>query len=574
MRFGNIAYRRWAASLATLSLISTLSLSACNPSTDSNSGVSRANNDTLRLLYWQAPTILNPHLATGFKDFDAARIVYEPLASLNLDGEYVLFLAQEMPSKENGGLAEDGKSVTWKLRQGVKWSDGTPFTAADVVFTYEFLSNPQVAARTLANYEAVASVEAIDDYTVKINFRDVNPAWFVPFTGQNGMILPKHIFAPYNNAQASQAPANLKPIGTGPYQVVEFKPGDIVVFAANELYWDQGKPYFERVEVKGGGDATSAARAVLQTGDADFAYNLQVEANILKQLEAGGKGKVSAIFGSNVERIMINFTDPTQGSKVEFPHPFFSDLKVRQAFTYAVDRDTIAEQLYGPTGRPTAQLLVSPESLQSDKITSEFNLDKAAALLDTAGWKDSNGNGIRDKDGVEMQVVFATSVNSVRQKTQAIIKQALGKIGVGVELKSVDASIFFGGDPANPDTLNRFGFDLQEYTTGNDSPDPGAYMKWWTCDEIAAQANQWQKQNTARYCNPEYDALWQASTTELDPDKRIELFKQMDELLYKDAAVIPIIDRADTNGISNSIANYNPTPWDSSTWDIKNWQRQ
>jgi peptide/nickel transport system substrate-binding protein len=551
---------------------------ACTPQTTQNQATP-GDTDRLRLLYWQAPTILNPHLATGFKDFDAARIVYEPLASYDKNDQLIPFLAAEIPTVENGGIAKDGKSVTWKLKQNVKWADGEPLTAEDVVFTYQFITNPDVASASIEYYSTIEKVEAVDNYTVKITFKDVNPGWAVPFTGQNGMILPKHIFAEYNGANIREAPANQKPIGTGPYQVVEFKAGDIIIYEPNPNYWDTGKPYFKRVELKGGGDAVSAARAVLQTGDADYAYNLQVEGNILKQLEAAGKGKVVANFGPYVERIMLNFTNPNQAtaegerSSIQFPHPFFTDKKVRQAFNLAIDRDTISNQLYGPTGRPTAQILVAPQRYKSDKISYEFNLEKAAALLDEAGWKDSNANGIRDKNGVEMQVVFQTSVNPVRQKTQEIVKQGLESIGVKVELKSIDASVFFSGDPANTDTLNHFYADLQMLNTGNDSPDPQAHMKWWTCEEITQKANNWQKSNYARYCNPEYDKLWQQATTELNPQKRAELFQKMDELLSTDVAILPIVDRANTQGVSNRLTGVEPSPWDANTWDIKNWQR-
>ncbi|MDY7020625.1 MAG: ABC transporter substrate-binding protein, partial [Cyanobacteriota bacterium] len=202
----------------------------------------------------------------------------------------------------------------------------------------------------------------------------------------------------------------------------------------------------------------------------------------------------------------------------------------------------------------------------------EFNLEKAAALLDEAGWKDTNNNGIRDKNGVEMQVLFQTSVNPVRQKTQEIIKQSLESIGVQVELKSIDASVFFSGDPANTDTLNHFYADLQMFFTGNDSPDPQAHMKWWTCEEISKKENDWQKPNYARYCNPKYDQLWQQASTELDPEKRAQLFRQMDELLYTDAAVIPIVDRASAQGVSNRLTGVEPSPWDANTWNIKDWQ--
>ncbi|BAT54844.1 ABC transporter, oligopeptide binding protein [Nostoc sp. NIES-3756] len=567
------------------SLLNTFLLAACsspqaNTSTTSTPATNSSAGDTLRLLYWQAPTILNPHLAQGTKDFEASRIVYEPLASYDKDGKLVLFLAAEIPTPENGGIAKDGRSVTWKLKQGVKWSDGQPFTAADVVFTYQFIANSAVGSTTFANYDAVSSVQAIDDHTVKINFQKPNPAWSLPFVGLNGMILPRHIFEKFNGSNAREAPANLIPVGTGPYRVVEFKPGDTIIYEANTSFREANKPFFKRVELKGGGDATSAARAVLQTGDVDYAWNLQVEAPILKQLEAAGKGRLDISFGSFLERIAVNHTDPNKQTKdgerssLEFPHPFFQDIKVRQAFNYAIDRDTINQQLYGVSGRPAANILVAPDIYNSPNTKYEFNLKKAADLLDEAGWKDTNGNGTRDKNGVEMNVLFQTSVNPVRQKTQEIIKQSLTSIGVGVELKSVDGSIFFSGDPSNPDALNRFQADLQMLSTGNNNPDPGAYMKGFTCDEIPQKKNNWSKPNYSRYCNPEYDKLWQQSNTELNPEKRRQLFIQMNDLLFKDIGLIPLIARADVNGVSNRLVGVNLTPWDTDTWNIKDWQQK
>ena len=207
-------------------------------------------DQVLRLLYWQAPTILNPHLSTGVKDSEASRLTLEPLASYDKNGELVLFLAAEVPTLSNGGLAADGKSVTWKLKQGLKWSDGTPFNAADVVFTYSFIANPEVASTNASVYDNIESVEAIDEYTVKINFQDVNPAWDRPFVGS--VILPRHLFEPYNGPNAWSASANLMPVGTGPYRVVEFKPGDTVVYEPNPYFREAGKPFFQRVELRGG----------------------------------------------------------------------------------------------------------------------------------------------------------------------------------------------------------------------------------------------------------------------------------------------------------------------------------
>ena len=566
-------------SLFVLTLFSSLIFAACNPG-EQSSTTTPQDNGNLRLLYWQAPTILNPHLSTGFKDSEASRITLEPLASFNEDSELEPFLAEEIPSLENGGVAEDGKSVTWKLKQGINWSDGTPFTAEDVVFTYQFLTNPEVASTTAGVYEVVESVEAIDDYTVKVNFKEVNPAWTLTFVGAEGMILPSHLYQDYNGANARQAPANLMAVGTGPYRVVEFKPGDTVVYEANPEFRQADQLGFQRIELKGGGDATSAARAVLQTGEADFAYNLQVEAPILQELEAAGQGKVMSVFGAQSERVVLNHTDPNRAtadgnrSTLEFSHPFFTDEKVRQAFALAVDRDTIAQQLYGSTGQATPNFLVAPEEYVSANTSYEHNLEEAAALLDQAGWQDTNGNGIRDQNGVEMQVIFQTSVNPLRQKTQEIIKQGLQSLGVGVELKSIDASVYFSGDPANTDTVEHFYADMQMFTTGNLSPDPGNYMKRYTCDEIPQPDNNWTGDNDSRYCSPEYDALWQQSTQELDAQKRQQLFIEMNDLLVNNAEGIPLVHRAEVIGVSNSLGGVELTPWDMRTWKIMEWQRE
>ncbi len=575
---------RLASQLSLLALLcvpATLGLTACNPPAENQNTTvtSTGDSDTLRLLYWQAPTILNPHLSTGFKDSEASRITLEPLASFDNDGEMVPFLAAEIPTLENGGLAEDGRSVTWKLKPDLKWSDGEPFTAEDVVFTFEFITNPDVGTTTAGTYEVIESVEALDDQTVKVNFKQPNPAWYLNFVGTEGMILPQHIYEEYNGTNARQAPANLEPVGTGAFRVVEFKPGDTVVYEANPNYRDAENVGFQRIELKGGGDATSAARAVLQTGDADFAYNLQLEAPVLQELANAGQGEVVTIPNSLVERILINQTNPNEEvngerSSLEAPHPFLTDESVRQAFNLAIDRDSIANQLYGPTGDVTANFLVLPEEFRSSNTSYEFDLEQAAALLDEAGWVDTNNNGTRDKDGTEMTIIFQTSVNPVRQKTQEIVKQALEEIGVSVELRSIDASIFFSGDPASTDTTERFQADLQMYTTGNTNPDPGSYMKTYTCDEIPQQENNWIGDNVSRYCNPEYDALWEASSQELDPEKRRQIFLEMNDLLVDNVIVMPIVDRAEVVGVSNTIEGLELTPWDLNTWKIAEWRRQ
>jgi peptide/nickel transport system substrate-binding protein len=201
-------------------------------------------------------------------------------------------------------------------------------------------------------------------------------------------------------------------------------------------------------------------------------------------------------------------------------------------------------------------------------------LEKAAALLDEAGWQDTNGNGIRDKGGTEMKVLFTTSVNPVRQKTQEIVKQALGKLGIETELKSVDASIFFDSEPANTDNTGHFYADLMMFTTGNESPDPTSYMGYYLCDQISQKSNQWSTDNVSRYCNPEYDALYAQVVKETDPKKREELFINMNDFLIKDVAVMPIIHRAQPSAASLTLEDVEISPWDEEPWRIMNWKRK
>jgi peptide/nickel transport system substrate-binding protein len=548
------------------------------------------DTDTLRLLYWQAPSTVNPHLSTGTKDLSASRIVYEPLAMNDAEGVLIPILAADIPSLENGGVADDGLSVTWHLKENIQWADGQPLTADDVVFTFEYISNPDVKSTSASNYTAVERVEAIDDYTVKVTFNNVNPAWDVPFVGSQGMIIPQHIFEPYNGGNAAEAPANLEAMGTGAYYVDEFRTEDIliiggdavrtikIIYLPNPYYREEGKPYFSRVELLGGGvDAVTAAQAV-KNGDVDFAWNLSVDDATLADMESGGTARALPIASAFSERIMLNFTDPNQEtdegerSSLQFPHPFLTDLTVRQAIAHAIDYEAIGA-LYGRSGVVTHNLLVAPEIYTSSQVPYEFDLEEAAHLLDEAGWIDSDDDGVRDKDGVSLSLVFQTSINPQRQQTQEIVKATLESIGFEVELKEIDSSVFLGPPEGTTNTRRQFYTDLEEFAFSNKVPDPGAYMRAWTCDTAAQMSNNWSGPNWSRYCNPEYDRLYEQSITEMDPEVRRQLFVQMNELLTEDVAVIPLIQVFQPVGVVNSIDGLNITPWDVEVWNIADWRR-
>jgi len=533
---------------------------------------------TLKLLFWQAPTLLNPHFATGTKDQEGSRIFYEPLAAWDADGNLAPVLAAEIPDIENGGVASDGMSVTWKLRQGVEWHDGQPFTADDVVFNWEYAADPATAATTIGSYQDI-KVEKIDPLAVRLHFAKPTPFWADAFVGQRGMIIPKHLFEPYRGGGSREAPANLKPVGTGPYRFVDFKPGDLVRGERNPSYHLPNRPYFDTIEMKGGGDAVSAARAVIQTGEYDYAWNLQVEDEILLRLESGGsaKGRVEIVPGGNIEQIQLNSTDPWtevdgERSSAKTRHPLFSDRAVRQALGLLVDRASVEKHIYGRTGIATGNFINNPQRFVSKNTDWEFNIDKANQLLDQAGWQRGQ-DGIRAKDGKKLKLVFQTSINAPRQKTQAIVKQACQKAGIEVELKSVTASVYFSSDVANPDTYSKFYTDIQMYTTTMGEPDPGFFMRQFLSSEIASKDNKWQGRNITRWRSDDYDKSFRAAEGELDPVKRAALFIAMNDMVVGDPAVIPVVYRPSVSAMSLQL-RAKLSGWDNVLWDLKNWYRE
>ena len=538
----------------------------------------RGGGGLLKTLWWQAPTLLNPHFAVGTKDQDASRIFYEPLASFDPDGNLVPFLAAEIPSRENGGVSKDGRSVTWRLKANVQWHDGKPFTADDLVFNWEYVMDPATAAVTQGSYTNIERIDKPDSHTIKIGFKKPTPFWARPFCSTDGMIIPKHVFEAYKGNKSREAPTNLKPVGTGPYRFADFKPGDIVRGEMHTGYHIPNRPFFDQVEIKGGGDAISAARAVIQTGEYDYAWNLQVEDEILKRLEQGGKGRADIVTGGNIEHIQCNFTDPWtdvdgERSSAKTRHPFLTDPAVRLALSVLVDRGSVQEQIYGRTGIATANFLNSPSRYASKNMKWEFSVEKANQILDQAGWK-RGSDGVREKEGKKLKLVYQTSINPLRQKTQQIVKQAAAKAGFDMELKSVTASVYFSSDAANPDTYGHFYTDIQMYTTTMTSPDPESFMNQFTSWEVAAKDNKWQGRNITRWRSDEYDKVYRAAEIELDPVKRAALFVKMNDLVIQNVVVVPVVFRPRVAGISTRLRDAIQSGWDSDFWALAYWTKQ
>jgi peptide/nickel transport system substrate-binding protein len=560
----------------------------------------RGEGGRLSIIQWQAPSQLNALQATGDKDGLGAALVSEPLMFRGPDGQLIPVLIDEVPTVENGMLADDFTSVTFKLKEGVTWSDGTPFTSADLVFTLDWILDKGI--ETVPNdagtpepvstngavgqtiYESIASYEATDDLTVAITFAQPNPTWSDGYTGAGAsVVLPKHILEVGGQDVTDAFKSN--PIGTGPFKVQEFTVNDQVIYTVNENYREPNKPYFSEVVIKGGGDAVSAARAVIQTGDYDFGWNIAIEPELATSLESDSSPGVLVVAPDlSIERININFSDPDtevdgQRSEMNTPHPILSELAVRQAMNLGIDRPKITDTLFfgGEQEPPVVNILSGIPGMESPNTEVRFDPDGARALLDEAGW--AQDGDVRKKGDLELSLDYMTTNSQLRQKIQAIVKANLEDIGFKIELKQVPSETFFDSASGNDQNNTHFYNDLNMFTSGIGAPPPVAYMLRWYAgpngDNIAQASNAWTGRNFQRYNNPDYDALYEASQTESNPDRQNELFISMNDILYNDAAVLPLVRIGSKIAVSRTLNldNIAPSPYEFDYWNIANWRR-
>ena len=541
----------------------------------------RGTDGEVKLTFPQAVSIMNPYLSAGTKDVYGASLVLEPLAGFDDQGVLVARLAVEIPTLENGGISADLTSITWKLIPGLMWSDGTPVTAEDAVFSAAYCMDPAGGCAQATKYDGVASVEAVDASTIKVTFTEPKPNPYTAFVGAQAPLLQKAQFAACQGAAAPTCTdQNNMPIGTGPFRVTGFTVNDTVSFDANPNYRDPAKPAFATAMIKGGGDAEGSARAVMETGEFDYAWNTQIPPDSQTAMAAAGKGVFVVAFGTLIERIEINLTDPSadlaegERSTLRHPHPILSDIKVRTALSKAIDRSILVEVGYGAAGAPSCNVIPAPADWVSDNTGClAQDIEGAKALLDEAGWKVGEG-GIREKDGKKLHILYQTTVNPVRQDFQALIKDWWTEIGVHVELKAIDPSVFFGGDAGSPDTYQKFYADVEMFANNSDMPDPETYLGQYQCSKIPSPDTQWQGENMNRYCDPAYEAKFAKLTQTRDMAARQALAKELNDMVTKDTmTVIPLVHRGALSAHANSLGGVKINAWDSQMWNIADWFR-
>lgn len=580
LRHGGEPMKRFISSVAALGLV----LAACGGQgqeqsaapTDDGAGASEAaasqpaqsegagaTGGTVTVGLFQEPDNLNPYLAVQTASRLVRELTLEGLVSADPEGNYVPELAAEVPTIENGGISEDGLTITYTLKEGLTWSDGDPLTSADVKFTWEAIMDPGNAVNSQTGYELIESVETPDDTTVVVTFSELYAPALSLFSITDA-VLPAHVLEGevMGNADFSRTPE-----GTGPFVVTEWRSGESITLDRNENYREEGQPLIDQIVFRIIPDQ-QAGVAQLQSGEVDVLWNL--DEGVVAAVEGQEGIDLQITPSSNVEYLGFNLSargtaDPSQ------PHPVLGDEAVRQALSLAIDRTPIIEELLG--GRTEAATSpiglgwAAPEDLELPPTDPE----QAMQLLEDAGWTDEDGDGIREKDGTQLSLEITTPAGqAVREQTQQILQEQWRAIGVELTINNVPAATLFGNWDENG-MLKRGDFDIVMDTWGADL-DPAAFLSTlFRSDQIPTEENGGEGWNFFRLQDEELDAAIDAGSATLDQEERKEAYRAAAERIIDDLVYIPLYKRAVINAFSTRVEGEEGNPWDEFTWNAETW---
>ena len=504
----------------------------------------------------QEPDSLNPMYTTMTFAAYTYQLYLAPAWTLDQDLNPVPVLVEEVPSAENGGISEDGTTFTLNLKDSLVWSDGDPLDSADFLFTHEMVMSEDNAPFSTSPWDRIASLEAPNATTVVATFDEP----YAPWLGLFSYVLPEHVLRPVfedegtlDGAAFNRAPS----VASGPYIVDEWDAGNFVRFARNENYVG-GVANIDTVIVTFVPDDNTYV-ANLLSGDADL--GTFVPPSEVASLEEAGLTIEILPSGYN-EGWFINIDE-------ELAHPALQDVRVRQALALGFDRATVIEDLLDGVLPPASGYWHNTPYDNPDIGPLEYDPEAAAALLDEAGWVDSDGDDIRDQDGVDLSLRFATTTRQLRRDIQAVAQQQLADIGIDIQIDSYDADIFFASYAEGGITATGQ-FDIAEWSSSPGSfPDPDSAN--WLCDEIPTEEDP-SGDNQNFYCDPELDGMFISQQSATDLEERIELFHQIDQMIHDAYIWLPLWHDADIWVVGSRLTNANLNGvypfWDVVNWDV------
>ncbi len=463
-------------------------------------------------------------------------------------------LITEIPSTSNGGISADGKTLTFKLRDDIQWSDGTPLTAKDFLFTYEMTIDPKNAVATTSPYDKIETVTAPDDQTVVVTFKEPYAPWLG--TMWRGLI-PEHILRPVYDADGTLDTAewNKAPtVGCGPFTFAEWESGSFARFVANDNYW-LGRPKVDEIFFQFVPDDASQV-AALKNGE-----------GVLGTFMAAEDADALSKEGLTIFKVFSGYNEGVYFNLGDKANPGMKDLAVRLAIAYGIDRESIVNDLQLGLTKVAATDWDNTPYNNPEIQPYPFDPEKAKQLLDEAGWVDSNGDGTRDKDGVELMIKYGTTTREIRKDTQAVVQQQLADIGIGVELLNYESDNFFAGYAENGPAA-RGDLDMFEYSTTTNFPDPDTAD--WLCNNIPSDENP-AGSNWSQFCDEKLDGLFQLQATQVDLAERTKTFQEITKYIFdnvywlgfwQDPDIFAVNPRLQNIKLSGSTPFYNAMDWD------------
>ncbi len=563
-------YRAFGKSFVLVLLLAALNLSGCQPAGETTP-LSESNN--IVIVIPEDPPSFNPIVADTGYDALVMELVLLGLSDIDADGNVFPELAAELPTTENGGVVLDEDagtmSVTWKMREDVQWADGTPVTADDVVFTYESIVDPETGG-WIPGIDYIDSVEKIDEYSLTVHYTSIYTGYLTQFGGEQVVIWPAHYcdasqgFAAWDCAR--------QPLSNGPYVLSEWVNGDHMTFTKNEKYFEEGKPAIEKVTVRIIPDA-SVRKTMLLNGDADL--DMWTTEPMIAELEGQPNVEVSQSPENRwVMRIFFNLAAKGTTDPVATPHPILSDLRVRQAIRAAIDVDTISKEFFLGYAKP-AWTEFFREPYVCDVPRPEFNLETAAALLDEAGWQDTDGDGVRECRGcetaeegyvMEMDFITYSEFGEPLELSQQYIAEQLGDLGIKLNLKVVEGSILWAA--STDGGIEQSGnFDMDIWDDGYAGVDPTDFLYQYYA---AASAEPDYGYNFMRWSNDDFETLM-GSVYTLDETQRKQDFCKMAEILDEDLPILPLFTAVNADAHSTRLQNVQSSASDLVTWNAADW---
>ena len=508
---------------------------------------------TLRYADIQEPSSLNPLLRLEATSSDLDLFIFGFFFNLDDKLHYVPELATEVPTLANGGISKDGRTITYHLRRGVKWQDGAPFTARDVIFTTHAILNPNNNLQTRNGWDKIASVEAIGDYEVRFHLREPYAPAIATFFAEPGAypVLPAHLLEKYPNI--NQVPFDTDPVGTGPFKFVRWVHGDRIELAANPLYW-RGPPKLQRIIFKIiPNDNTILVQ--LRTHEIDAWF--RAPSNLYEELL-----KLRPDY-----RVQLEPSFVYSHLDLNMKNPLFHDIRVRRAINYGIDKQKIDDDVaHGIQILASAQ--TSPLSWAYDPNVMRYPYDpaKAKALLAQAGWTPGS-DGILRKNGQPLTFdLSAVAGGSTGEKTESIIQQDLRQIGMQVGIKNYPANLFFAG-AQDGGILQGGKYDaaLFAWVAG---ADPESYSIY-ACGQFPPAG-----QNSTYWCDPRLTAAEEAARRTYDPAQRKEYYWISQSEVASQSVTIILYFQRQIYVTSTNFHGFVPAPAWSSNWNTWEWSMQ